>query len=470
MKKRLNSKKRIKRIVAIPSIMLMISTLMLFAGCNGGTGNTGNTSEGKSDVKGITENGLTYYTLLDYSKIGDLPFGRSNLVSVEEDLKDRGIAEDYICVVEDDAPKDLVIPDEFNGGSVVILTSNPETAGDLRFDSIQFGKNLIYIYRFAMFGECENVTELSFPAKVKSIQEAFHNCKSLSRLEFGEEFYYADVSFYKCESLKEFEIPAGAGNLESSFQGLTDAKITFNKVPYRLMDCFAYSENLVVVLKDTEGMDEMNFSYPYDSVREIPYDFVIGTEEVLAYSDLADEDAILQKGTGHFCETLDADKKIDPADAKKYAEIYDGPIVTVETCPEIKPSEYTKLGRDALLKSTEAVYESVADNAWSNSRSGYPTGMKEAPTVYFIAEKMGGIAVEYTGNVGDKTYYQMVYRISVRDIETDELLCWFEAETGDVPGKIESTTPLYKEGDRTYFQEGVSTDVTPWYVVKKYFE
>ena len=69
MKKRPNSKKRIKRIVAIPSIMLMISTLMLFAGCNGGTGNTGNTSEGKSDVKGITENGLTYYTLLDYSKI-----------------------------------------------------------------------------------------------------------------------------------------------------------------------------------------------------------------------------------------------------------------------------------------------------------------------------------------------------------------------------------------------------------------
>ena len=140
------------------------------------------------------------------------------------------------------------------------------------------------------------------------------------------------------------------------------------------------------------------------------------------------------------------------------------------TCPEIKPSEYTKLGRDALLKSTEAVYESVADNAWSNSRSGYPTGMKETPTVYFIAEKMGGIAVEYTGNVGDKTYYKMVYRISVRDIETDELLCWFEAETGDAPGKIESTTPLYKEGDRTYFQEGVSTDVTPWYVVKKYFE
>ncbi|MBR6093993.1 MAG: leucine-rich repeat protein [Lachnospiraceae bacterium] len=89
--------------------------------------------------------------------------------------------------------------------SVVILTSNPETAGDLRFDSIQFGKNLIYIYRFAMFGECENVTELSFPAKVKSIQESFHNCKSLSRLEFGEEFYYADVSLYKCESLKEFQ-------------------------------------------------------------------------------------------------------------------------------------------------------------------------------------------------------------------------------------------------------------------------
>ena len=37
----------------------------------------------------------------------------------------------------------------------------------------------------------------------------------------------------------KFEIPAGAGTLESSFQGLTDAKITFNKVPYRLMDCFA---------------------------------------------------------------------------------------------------------------------------------------------------------------------------------------------------------------------------------------
>ena len=75
MKKRLNAKKRIKRIVVIPSIMLMISTLMLFAGCNGGTGNTGNTSEGKSDVKGITESGLTYYTRLDYYKMGDLPGG-----------------------------------------------------------------------------------------------------------------------------------------------------------------------------------------------------------------------------------------------------------------------------------------------------------------------------------------------------------------------------------------------------------
>ena len=62
----------------------------------------------------------------------------------------------------------------------------------------------------------------------------------------------------------------------------------------------------------------------------------------------------------------------------------------------------------------------------------------------------------------------MNYRISVWDIETDELICWFTYRSGYAPDWIGNDS-LYTESDIQFFSNPDGSPVTPLTVLSDLF-
>lgn len=371
----------------------------------------------------------------------------------------------YCCVVGPDVSSNLVIPDEYKGKPVYMVTSEIDNNAAIRFQSIDFGSNTKYIYRFLYTDKCcEELSELVIPEGVVNIYSSLKNCNSLTKLVFPSSANRIDSSFEGCRVNNEIEIPSGIGMVVYSFEGTED--LTFNvEGDTRFDDCFRGSKNIDVIISNEEKMDIVGKYFWADFNEKEDFTIRLGTKEFLDYSDMADEADVMERAKSHFCETLDPDKEIDPADAVSFAQFLDGPVVSVKDCPDVFESDYLVQDPKVFLNSVEPVYISIGCMASYNAWSYYHPDTTKAPSVYFIAEKMVGDSEIYTDGAVSKTFYHMKYRMSVRDMQSDELICWFVVSEGDAPRQSPSHVT---EGEREFLRNGNSNPI-PQYVVRKYF-
>ena len=365
------------------------------------------------------ENGLMYFMVEDYIKANIDSYVKQaqkgpNKKDIEKNKKImesklRGIlgsSEGYVCAVSTISSPDLVIPDEFNGVSVIALTSFEYELKEI--SSVKIGSNVKYIFDFRNFGHNSNIKEITIPKNVT---------------------YCGD-----------------------SFSNLDGATVYLESNPDKVKTSFAYSKSVRLVVKDKDSFKTLvNDKYTAYSANKVPvvyaetdHDDIVGTKKLFEYSDAFDENKVMNAGTSHFQESLDESKKIDPGQAGSFARFLDGPVVSMKSCLPVSENEYYSYNKSEFSGKVKPVYYSVAHVADSFPESYYEPQGK--PKVYFIVEKTGGVRADYPGN----DIYFMIYRVSVRDYETDQLICWFRTSPGVAPQILNVEQGTYKSGERRY--------------------
>ena len=363
----------------------------------------------------IKEQGATYVKLSEYIK------GKKTDQNSVRALKEVYNNEDgYICIVTDGARPELVIPDEVKGKPVIALMSADHNP--LRPTSLTIGKNVKYIIRFHL----------------------------------------------DCRELKTLVIPDNVVFSNSSFPKMQDATVTLEGSP-DIKYAFGESSNVNVVVKDLSQLSDVTRFWSNLYQYEGRYEVELGTEDLLKYSDSVDGEALLARAEQHFGEKLDPNKEVDESKAGAFYDHLDGPLISIKECPAVDYPEYDNMTRESILADNELYYMSVANIADSYPEDAYQPKI-DKPQKYVIVEKIGGVRVDYIGT--DKEYYKMVFRVSVRNIETDELAFWFETTPGYAPSGIRSDeyTQRLVESGRIYFNDYDGNQITPEYVVHKYLQ
>ena len=396
-------------------LLVIITVMALLSGC----------TSAKDDS---AEGGLAFVNVKDYS--------RDNYLTISDEQISE-LADGYVCVVGNGAPGDLVIPDEYNGSPVYILTSDDGADSSQRFSSVEIGSNVRYILSFANHDECADIPALALPSGIIGIKNSLSGMRAVNTLT----------------------IPEDVSRIDSSFERMSNADVIVAGAP-QFVACFYDSESVNIMISNDDLYSDIATGFS-DSSEHLS-GITLGTEDFINYSQMADEQGILDMGATHFCEALAPDKEITPEQAGEYARFLDGPVVSVECCPAIPYSKYLEQDREELLNGSGLVCFSISDVARYMPGRYYPADTSKAPDVYFIVEKTGGESVEYTNG----TYYHMHYRISVRSIEDDGLICWFTTSEGEAPA---TNPPFFTEGDRKYLKGEHNSISSPQYVVLKYF-
>ena len=399
----------IKKVISVFCAVIVVFCGMLFSGC-------GNKKE--------TENGLTFISISDYQE----KYGKTATDKWETD-KTNG----YVCRITADAPTDVVIPDEYKEKPVIAAEMDDDKT-TRKVESITFGKNIKVVQNVVTKNTaCPGLKSITFPDALTTILDSFNGIKDM-----------------------ELTIPASVKRVSYSFEDTENVTVTFEKESSidLMTGCFTDSKNLKVIVQDENRAKEiLNQSIPIAKTAKpgaaAMQKIDIGTEKIIAYSDKVDARKICDQAEDYFGAALDESKKIQSDEAGKFADLFDGPIFVTKVSAE-------KQNNEAYLPSQ---YISVADMS-TVYPNRYRVIMKDRnePKVYCIAERIKGKSVDYqSGNAYDakKTIYHMEYRISLRNLEDGELLCWFEMETGYEP---EGGVYTYRQGEdlrrRLGFQDG----------------
>ena len=414
----------IRRILSIICIAAVLMSCLCFAGC---------THE-------VTENGLTFMSIGDYA---------SSINHKKADLVEYCILDDadgYACRIEADAPADVVIPDEYDGKPVTLVAMTG-VEGTYPFTSVTFGKNVKAIYNcMAVRQSFPQLTKIVLPDSLKSIRHSLNWLENV-----------------------EITVPASIEKIEYSFIGLKNVVVRLEKdiaeddyMTLSSEDCFQpYSdreiENVKIIVPNEAGAAVIakritdHTIIEYDRLKGIE----IGTEEVLAYADQVDPDALCAQAKAFFGAELDESKKVSPDYADRHVSLPVGPIVVTSECCD-EQFEYSA-DSAAELVSTAIMQMTYPDADMMKGEA--------APVVYCIAERTKGASHSYGYGVGYGLFsvYEMRYRISIRNITDDELICWYEVDTGYAPDSksIRSTATLddmkkslgYQMGENYYLYD-----------------
>lgn len=352
-----------------------------------------------------TVDGLTYVDAKEYFK----KVGWSN--QYEDYLGD---ADGYACRIETDAPADVKVPDDYNGKPVVFVTMDTQNE-NTALRSITVGKNVLAICNIISLGSSPNLEQITMTGSIRKITPY--------------PWQYSDFVLRI-----EGEIKDTAAFFEKAFE---EPLYRMNNLRI-VVDRQEYAESIKNNMMQRMEQDHWRYQY-YQSLEEDEKDQKytlfelpeVGTPETFAYSDKVDKDALCAAARQCFGKELDESKKISEKEAASYRDQMDGPLVMSKEISE-KQFEY--------ISEADPEYVSIA--YMSLFMDDYIKTDRE-PDVYCVVERaLGpsnsyGFSKTYSGSPADyvETYYHTQYRISLRKIEDNELICWFETTTGSAPDK-----------------------------------
>lgn len=300
-----------------------------------------------------------------------------------------------------------------------------------------------------------DLKELVFRDKVGSLTKCFDLCKSLESVTFESTVGTVDDSLNTCKVLKTVEFKKDVDEISNSFRKCPELEsvIFGGKVNKITNAAFSSSDSVKLVnMPSTVEFGSDSLSQRFDPSLQKYRGYY---EKLDKYSVKYLKEWIKENAAG---KKLDSSKEISISNATAYADVLNGPLVTNSRCTDCPYEEYgPEAGQDAeLFVQNISSIQSVHPNTIYTDDKALKVSEGKAPLVIGYCESMGYIPVEYIDTDGsgktETLYYEMM-RVSLWNIETGELIAWYDHRDGEAPVKYNT----HDRSDYTY-HESLSQD------------
>ena len=277
------------------------------------------------------------------------------------------------------------------------------------------------------FKEATKLTDVSFRNEVDEIEESFKDCTALKNLSFNGDVNCIDSGFQGCSSLEKvtfggkLKYLTGLSFCESSDNPVSE-KIDYNIIPED-------TELNSVAVRDRFDPNAAKLKPFFDKCEQYTYAKV---SEFVAANALG--------------KCFPSDKEISPSEASRYADVLNFGVYSDDThCTDCNVEDYNEEIAQAQMKGNffddiMHFYHDVNDENTMYSVFTMEKAEKvmsgDAPLVLGVAESMGYIPVSYTDQDDPdhtETFYYKVFRASLWNIETGELIAWWVYQDGEAP-------------------------------------
>lgn len=301
------------------------------------------------------------------------------------------------------------------------------------------------------FQSCKDLTDIVFKGKLDTAEDCFALCKKLVSVSFEKNVGTISKSFCRCDVLKTVDFNGDTETISGAFSQCPELEdVNFNG-SIKNISAMAFYESDNVVLNDLSEdvvFDSEELSQRFDSAQQIYRAYY---DKINSYSDKDLKEWVKKNVAG---QTLNASKKINASKATQYADKLNGPLIVQYECTDCPYTEYNTenaLKNDFYVETVKQLKKSWPDTVFTNEKA-LKAASGKAPIVIGVAESMGYIPVEYVDKADtshtETLYYEMM-RVSIWNIETGELLAWFDHKDGVAPAEYNS----HDKGDYVYLEK-----------------
>ena len=173
----------VRKISFLLSVLMLMSSLLLLSGC----------------VDIGSEEGMNFMLVSDaslytFAKYYDGP----------EDA--------YLCIVDDYAGEELVIPSTYKGKPVVAVSSGTDSQSQASVKSLVLPEGVMYVD--SGFGGYSNLASISFPESLVGVFSSFNGCKALTSIKFmTHSSMTIRFSFNRCTNLENVVYSYGVNDV-----------------------------------------------------------------------------------------------------------------------------------------------------------------------------------------------------------------------------------------------------------------
>ena len=359
----------------------------------------------------------------------------------------------YICDIGNTDSTELVVPSHYKNKPVVAVISTAFNGNDA-LASLKIEDGILYLESIKNFSSLKTVV---LPSSVTYLMDAFKNCPALEEVIFpGKISCIGRSSFQKCSALQRVIFRDDVETLTDfafSDCAVLDEVIFEKNVTelrrYVFQGCYRLTS---VELPAGVSLDDTVFERPYD------YEPAYLSQTVLDYDQRYDAEAVRQAALSVLGSELDPQKEIQQEKAKKLAELLNGPILVTEKCPDCSYFDYSPEMLPGDL-SLQLIPVSEIEYVFSGTVYTEEKAAGNAPLVFCLYEYIGySKGPAYV--IGNNIAYYLWYRVSLWDMEQENLLAWYTVRTGYAPGS-------YKLGEDKISYELPTGDGTKYFFLKE---
>ena len=173
----------IKKINLVLSLLILLLSLLLLSGCDG------NDTEGGMFFLKVSE--ADQYTFTQYYD---------------------GPEDAYLCVVDDFAEEELVIPSTHKGNPVVAVSSGTNSLSQTNVRSLVLPEGVMYVD--SGFGGYKSLESVTFPESLVGVFSSFNGCSSLASVKFmAHSEITIRFSFNRCKNLESVIYSYGVNDI-----------------------------------------------------------------------------------------------------------------------------------------------------------------------------------------------------------------------------------------------------------------
>ena len=376
--------------------------LLLLPGCAKTTG-----AEREDGLRFLNPGGMRGYRFLEF--LG------------EDDVWENGVCVAYL---NDVTVSELTVPASYQGRTVVAAVGGSNEITDLKLEEgIRFLENM----------DLRSLKSVEIPSSVTFMSRAFDFCRDLEEVVIpGDVGRIEQYSFWKCESLKSVDFTGRIGTVQDSFQECPSlCEVVFHDDLEEILGAsFAECPALktIELPADTAVSDDA-FMGPFE------YDPAYSTEEVLSYAGGFDTEPLLAFARSVLGTEFSPEKKIYRNNAADFADRLNGPFVAADRCPDCHYLEYSV---NTLPQNAEV--HAIGVNEIDFYYRGTVYTEEKAEAVSEGRAPLCWCLYEYTGyadgpdyTLGSDVTDFLAYRVSLWDMESGDLIAWYNGTAGDAP-------------------------------------
>ena len=281
----------IKKIFLVLSLLILLPSLLLLSGCDG------NDTEGGMIFLNVSE--ANQYTFTQYYD---------------------GLEDAYLCVVDDYAEEELVIPDTYKGLPVVAVSTGTNSLSQANVKRLVIPEGVMYVD--SGFGGYKNLESVTFPESLVGVFSSFNGCSSLASVKFmAHSEITIRFSFNRCKNLESVIYSYGVNDVSD------DSFVDDPKLP----GSASYDPSGETTAATTEQTNESEYNEAMEEVRAASNDWAEGVM-TRAIDKLYDAGIVTRSAIGDehlFIYNVDGIMFADDESREQYSSYFvlDGSVI-----------------------------------------------------------------------------------------------------------------------------------------------